>query len=65
MDWTTILTALATAIPPTIAALAAFWKIKSLHVEINSRMTELLRVTEAVGFSKGVTQERADAKDRT
>jgi len=64
MDWTQILTALAVAIPPTVAALAALLKIHALKVEINSRMTELLKATKTLGYNEGVIQGHADAKNR-
>ena len=65
VDYTIILVALITAIPPTLTAYIAY---KKLHVIINSRMTELLEATKgesmAKGKEEGKIEERAEVKER-
>jgi hypothetical protein len=62
MDWTTIILAAIAAVPPTLTALIAFYKISnritSLHVEINSRMTEIIKLSREGGFAEGAASER-------
>ncbi len=61
------------AIPPTLVALLALRtgrkaerKIEEIHIDINSRMTELLAMTGQVERAGGVADERArrDVDDR-
>jgi hypothetical protein len=69
-----LLIAAIAAVPATIAALAAWFKaaaaheaIKAVHVEVNSRLTELLRVgkqlahLEGIAEGKRIEKEKADA----
>ncbi len=59
--------ALITAVPPTVVAvtgiLVVLSRIKAVHVQINSRMDELLRTTgtaeHARGQAEGIASERA------
>lgn len=62
MDWSWI--------PPTVVALMAAalsWRarhdVKKLHVEVNSRLTDLLKASATVansqGHDRGVAEERA------
>ena len=57
--------ALIVAIAPTLLAAGSFitslrnrTKLDALHVDINSRLTELLKAREAEGHAAGVEQER-------
>ncbi len=63
MNWAMLVIATA---PPTIAACGALllgWinsrKLQSIHVDINSRITQLIDLTEKAFYAKGV----ADQKD--
>jgi len=59
IDWTTIILALITGLPATIAALAALWKSDQTHKVVNSRMEEMLRLTRADATSKATLAEQS------
>ncbi len=63
--------ALITAGPPTLMAFAALWAayitgrrneamIHKLHIEINSRLTELMKAEKATSRAEGVVAGRAE-----
>jgi hypothetical protein len=59
--------ALITATPPTIVALGAlaaslsnYRKIAELHVIVNSRLSELLKVTGKASFAEGKAEGKAE-----
>ena len=58
LEWTTIIAALFAATPPTIAAVLAYRKVQKVHVEINSRMTEMLKLAKRDSHAAGVKAER-------
>lgn len=79
--WELIAVTIISAIPPTLAALAALMQGRRTHLIVNSRMTELLRLardesarearTKAEAFqralsdSKAVTKEKLAGENRT
>lgn len=69
LDWNTIVLALIAVVPTTVAALAA-WRssrrnaeaIQRVHIDINSRMTELLKASKAESKAEGREQGREEGK---
>ncbi len=64
MEWAPIISALASlvsAMAVLVAALKNNIDIRSLHREVNSRLTQLVDVTSREGHARGVQEER----DRT
>ena len=57
--WVLITVAIITAVAPTVAAIGAWRVAKRTHREINSRMTELLRIARAESYAKGVADQKA------
>jgi len=50
---------------PTLAGVASFWqskantkKLAEIHIDINGRITELLRVTKESSLAEGALQQR-------
>lgn len=66
-NWTLIIIALITTLPPTIMALLA-WRggnrnskaIQEVHLSINSRMDELLKSSKAESKAEGKEEGRAE-----
>lgn len=58
MDLTIVLVAFFSALPPTIAALAAWRESKKIHHEVNNRMSELLELTRQAAMAEGKLQRR-------
>lgn len=60
-EFTQLVTAIA-ALIAAIVSMVGLFRLKSLHVQLNSRMSELLLAAKA----QGIVQERADqdARDR-
>ena len=52
MDIAGIILAIATLVT-AITSLVTLFKVKSLHVLVNSRLTEMLRLTRAEGVQEG------------
>ena len=44
------------AVPPTLAALASLFYIRSLHRQINSRMEEFIVIVKKVARAEGVEE---------
>jgi hypothetical protein len=59
-----IIVAVIAATPPTIVALRASQKVDALHVIVNSRLSELLAVTQSEARLVGANQERQEHQDR-
>ncbi len=64
--------ALITAVAPIalsfLAALISLlnrWALMRLHLQLNSRLDELVIATKGVGHAEGVAQERQERRDRT
>ena len=71
-DWQPLIVALITAVPQSLLAYAAWRKgadavkesmktkaaVQEVHLMVNSRLTELLRLTEKSSLAEGVEQER-------
>jgi len=60
-----VVIAMITAIPPTLAGVAALivamrgsQKLTALHLQINSRMDQLLAVSKTAAHAEGVASER-------
>jgi len=49
---------LSIVLPPTIAALAAYWKARSTHRAVNSRMDELLRLAREESAATATLKEK-------
>ena len=64
MDWTVILIALITAVPPTLVAAAAYLQASKTHQAVNSRMTELLELTRIASGDAATLAEREAAHVR-
>jgi hypothetical protein len=62
IDLTTVLVAAASSSISGIAAFIKSWlngrKLKTIHVEMNGRFTELLNLTRQQGFEAGQKSER-------
>lgn len=65
-DETTIVVAFIASVPPTIAALVGLrasrrngQKVDAIHVQMNSRLDELLAATRISSHAQGVTDEQA------
>ncbi len=61
----TVLTAIIVAIPPTLVALVAAIKsfrngaaVEKVHIAINSRMDEMLKLTRTSSHAEGVLEEK-------
>lgn len=68
----TVTVAIIAATPPTVVALVALIlglrKLKALHVEVNSKLDQLVDATAAASFAAGkavgVETERQEVRDR-
>lgn len=60
--WLTIITAILAALPVTIAAIMANQKLKALHIDVNSRLTEMLKLAKTEGLASGELKGRYDSK---
>lgn len=61
IDWQTVIIASIAAVPPTIAACAAFIQAWKTHKSVNSRMDELLKAaTEAATAEATVAEKSAE-----
>jgi len=61
----TVVVALIAAVPATVAALVSRrngYKIEEIHLAVNSRLSQLLKVVEAKSHAEGVKQE-ADRRE--
>lgn len=52
------LAGLVAALVPAVVALITLFKVQSLHVLVNSRLTELLRLNHAEGIQQGKDLEK-------
>lgn len=68
MNYTTIIVALITSLPPTIVAYLAWRESRRTHLTVNSRMTELLEASKgesrAKGKEEGKVEERKEVSQR-
>ena len=63
--------AMIVAIPPSIIAAASFVsslrnnsQIKDLHIEVNDRLSQLIKKSEALAHAQGVQKERVEQAAR-
>jgi hypothetical protein len=63
--WVPVIVAVIAALPPTLVAYAALHKarevkddIEAVHMEVNSRLSQLLTLTGKSSHAEGVKQER-------
>ena len=52
-----VMVALIGAVPATLAAAAAFVKLRQVESRLDGRLDELLTITRTSSFAKGVKQE--------
>lgn len=64
LTWKAVVIAAIAAVPPTLAALAAFGRADSTHDLVNSRMTEMLTVVKAAATAEATLKEKATEKAR-
>lgn len=57
-DNTVIIVQVITALIPAVVSIIALFQIKKIHVILNSRLTELLRITRAEGIQEGKDMKR-------
>lgn len=50
------------AIPPTIAAIAAFISIRKTHIAVNSRLTQLLETVSDAKFAEGKVAQKKESE---
>ena len=62
-NWALIVAACIAAAPPTAVAWMALRQTQETHLEINSRMTRLLELTETSAKALGVKEERERHKE--
>ena len=58
-----VIVALVASIPPTIAALAALWRVIKVHKELNSRLTEWKEETKAATLASNVASKAEGVKE--
>jgi hypothetical protein len=58
IDWTLIITGFIAAIPPTLIGIAILRQGKRTHSTFNSKMDDMLRLTEKAAFAAGRKAEK-------
>lgn len=64
IDTSSIIVAIIAAVPPTIVAVTAIRKVDQIHVQINSRMDELLNTSGREQRLLGAEDERVAERGR-
>ncbi len=62
ISWNEIITGIMTFVMAGMPAMLALLKIRELHVMINSRMDELLKVAKELAHAQGLAEEKAEGK---
>lgn len=57
-----VLLAAIAAIPPTIAAVAAFLSIRKTHLAVNSRLSELISSVSTAKFAEGKIAQKKETE---
>lgn len=58
INWTTVIVAALASLPATLAALAALRQSRQTHLAVNSRLTQLLALTEKAALAEGTRTEK-------
>lgn len=59
----TLLVSVISAIVPLVVSILTLFKMHTLHILVNSRLTELLRLNHAEGVQQGKDSNIASVKD--
>ena len=67
MNWEPVIVAIIVAIPSTIGVVRGWrnpTKLDSIHLDINSRIDQLVRASKAESKAEGMAQERVEERER-
>jgi hypothetical protein len=62
INWTTVIVAALASLPATLAALATLRQGVKTHKAVNSRLTQLLALTEKAALAEGSRAEKERVK---
>jgi hypothetical protein len=60
----TVVVAICTALPPTLVAAAALWKVMKVHRELNSRLTQWREETAQATVASNAAAKAEGAKEQ-